>query len=68
MDGGVGWTSCTRSELLMRITDENGDRVNVHYTGYAAVYNEWKDIGELQDIVTVSEGVDRREWIITEWM
>ena len=45
----------------IRITDtsENGDRVKVHYIGYAAVYDEWRDIGELEDITsttTTSEG------------
>ena len=47
----------------IRITDrdKNGDRVKVHYIGYAAVYDEWKDIGELEDITTASEGVNRSD-------
>ena len=37
-------------------TSENGDRVKVHYIGYAAVYDEWRKIRELEDIETPSEG------------
>jgi len=34
----------------------------VHYIGYATVYDEWKDISELEDITTASdEGVNRSD-------
>jgi len=37
----------------IRITDtsENGCHVKVHYIGYTAVYDEWRDIIELQEFI-----------------